>query len=77
MIFNLDESPLEEFHVVQGLEGEGELCSILLELGFTQGERIRVIARAPFGDPIMIEVRGAVVALRKEEARCIRIRRAS
>lgn len=41
----------------------------LLELGFIEGSEIEVIHRAPFGgDPIAVHVRGAILALRIEEA---------
>lgn len=41
----------------------------LLELGFIEGAEVEVVHRAPFGgDPIAVHVRGALLALRREEA---------
>jgi ferrous iron transport protein A len=41
----------------------------LRELGFTSGERVRILARGPFGgDPIVVRVRGSRFALRRAEA---------
>ncbi len=58
---------------VKELVGSPEISGRLRELGFTTGEHIRIVGVAPFGEPLMIEVRGAIVALRKSEAACIRI----
>jgi len=40
----------------------------LLDLGLTPGARIRAELRSPGGDPTGYRVRGAVVALRREQA---------
>lgn len=45
----------------------------LLDMGLTPGTKIRVIKRAPLGDPIEIEVRGYKLSLRLEEAGYIEV----
>jgi ferrous iron transport protein A len=41
----------------------------LLEMGFLVGARVEVVHEAPFGaDPIAVRVRGALVAVRREDA---------
>lgn len=40
----------------------------LLDLGLTPGARVRAEIRSPGGDPTGYRVRGAVVALRREQA---------
>ena len=50
------------------LEGPHQDCARLLDLGFTPGEEISVTQCAPLGDPIVVRVRGALLALRKREA---------
>jgi ferrous iron transport protein A len=40
----------------------------LLEMGLTPGAAIRVLGRAPFGDPLELEVRGYRLSLRGAEA---------
>lgn len=48
----------------------------LSELGFFVGERLRVVARGPFGgEPIAVRVGTSTFALRRHEADCIRIER--
>lgn len=39
-----------------------------MDLGFTEGTVVSVIRKSPLGDPTAYGVRGAVIALRKEEA---------
>jgi ferrous iron transport protein A len=50
------------------LDGPELDCARLLDLGFTPGETVSVTQRAPLGDPLVIRVRGALLALRKREA---------
>jgi len=46
-----------------------ELTRSFLEIGILEGSPIRVVHQAPFGgDPIAVEVRGALIALRRQEA---------
>ncbi|BAD84905.1 iron(II) transport protein A [Thermococcus kodakarensis KOD1] len=40
----------------------------LLTMGVTPGAVVKVVKRAPLGDPIEVEVRGYKLSLRKEEA---------
>lgn len=56
------------------LAGSGELVLRLSELGFTKGEVIRIVGQSLFKSPIYVEVRGALIALRRSEAKCILIR---
>lgn len=58
---------------VQGVEGDEMACVHLMEAGFTPGQSVRLVARSPLGCPIAFAVRGAVIALRREEAQCIRV----
>ena len=45
----------------------------LLDLGFLPGTGVRVVRRAPLGDPIQFELRGCHFCLRKSEADGIRV----
>jgi len=47
----------------------------LLSLGLTKATRIRLIQKAPLGDPVEIEVRGFRLSLRKDEADVILLRK--
>lgn len=48
-------------------------CLRLMELGFTPGEHVTLVARSPFKDPMAVSVRGTIIALRNNEAECIKI----
>lgn len=43
------------------------------ELGFVMGTRVDCLMISPFGDPVAYGVRGTVIALRRRDARGIRI----
>lgn len=45
----------------------------LLDLGFVPGTRVEIDMVSPAGDPTAYRVRGTVVALRREQARLIRV----
>ena len=53
---------------IERLHGPDQDCARLLDLGFTPGEEISVTQFAPLGDPLVVRVRGALLALRKREA---------
>jgi Fe2+ transport system protein FeoA len=59
---------------VLAVEDEGEPAGRrLLDLGFTPGSRVRVVRRAPLGDPVEYELRGSRICLRRSEAERIRV----
>ena len=43
----------------------------LMEMGLISGKKVKVLFRAPFGDPIAIDIEGYVLSLRKSEANLI------
>lgn len=45
----------------------------LLEMGFCVGKELRVLYRAPFGDPMAIDIGGYILSLRNEEAAQIEV----
>jgi len=68
----------EAANVVGVVEGEGAehraLTRRLLELGFVEGETIRIVAESfPRGDPIAVRLGNTTFALRKHEAALIRV----
>lgn len=63
--------------VIIKVEGEDLIVRRLLEMGFVEGALVEVLHEAPFGkDPIAVRVRGALLALRRHEARCILLKKA-
>jgi ferrous iron transport protein A len=45
----------------------------IIEFGFTPGQEIETLSKSIFNDPISFSLRGTIVALRKKDARCIKI----
>lgn len=45
----------------------------LMEMGMVKGKFLTVLYRAPFGDPIAIDVDGYVLSLRKDEAKLVEV----
>ncbi|MFZ7103919.1 MAG: FeoA family protein [Peptococcaceae bacterium] len=58
---------------VQELEAEGTIRRRLLDLGLVPGTLIANIRRSPLGDPTLYAIRGAMIALRKEEAKLVNV----
>lgn len=45
----------------------------LMEMGLVAGKKLKVLFRAPFGDPIAIDLGGSVLSLRLDEAKLITV----
>jgi ferrous iron transport protein A len=57
---------------VKGLE-ISEISSKLLEMGLYEGQEVEVVFKAPFGDPIAVNVGGYLLSLRLNEACLVEI----
>ena len=64
----LSNVPLNNRFHIERLDGPADDCRRLMDLGFTPGEEVVVTHAAPLGDPLVIRVRCALIALRKREA---------
>ncbi|MFK7927435.1 MAG: ferrous iron transport protein A [Myxococcota bacterium] len=70
---NLAQLPQGERCIITAVDGSGAFRRRLLELGMLPGVSVTRSGRAPLGDPIAYRVRGAVVSLRKRDARLISV----
>jgi ferrous iron transport protein A len=61
--------------VLEGIDLPEDLSYRLMELGFLPGTVVAGGHSAPGGDPRVFRVDGSEVALRRETACCVRIRR--
>ena len=51
-----------------------EIVQRLMEMGFLEGTSVEVLHLSPFGgDPIVVRVRGSLIALRRNEANAIEV----
>lgn len=71
----LDQLATGESAVVAGVNGAGLSRRRLLEMGFVQGTPVRLVRRAPLGDPLELDVAGYRLSLRGEVAAHIHVRR--
>lgn len=61
--------------ILESLELPEEMAYRLMELGFLPGTLVAGGHSAPGGDPRVFRVDGSEIALRRETARCVRIKR--
>lgn len=55
--------------IVVGLTADSSIRRRLQDLGLIQGTRVECVQPSPLGDPVAFQIRGAVIALRREDAR--------
>ena len=53
---------------VMALDSKGQERRRMLDLGFVQGSVVEAVHKSPAGDPVAYFIRGAVIALRREDA---------
>jgi len=54
--------------VVVNIKGSGATRRRIMDMGIVRGSEIKVIRRAPLGDPVEFEIRDYNLTLRKREA---------
>jgi ferrous iron transport protein A len=68
----LAQIPLHKKTRVLGIM-ESELKPKLLEMGIYPGKQLEVLFRAPFGDPIAVDICGYTLSMRLSEANLIEV----
>lgn len=71
--FSLNSLPIGQKGRVIGLASNGMERRRMLDLGLVQGTTVEALQKSPSGDPIAYFIRGAVIALRDEDAKKIMI----
>ena len=70
----LADLPTGQSAVVASFPGGVPGLSRLREIGLLPGVKIRLVRRAPLGDPLEISFRGSLFSLRRQEAERIEVR---
>lgn len=70
----LSELKTGENGIIEGLDLTCDSALRLQEMGIIPGESIRIIRRAPLGDPVEVKIKHYNLSLRESEAQLIRIR---
>lgn len=60
---------------VQALYTEGGMRRRLTDIGLIPGSRVCCVGRSPGGDPAAYGIRGAIIAIRDEDARLVQVER--
>jgi ferrous iron transport protein A len=68
MLISLDRLALGSFGRVKQLNAGGAARRRLLDLGLVADTAVEALRKSPSGDPTAYQIRGAVIALRSEEA---------
>ena len=59
--------------VIVAVNSQGEIAQRLVDMGMVKGTPFKVLRKAPLGDPLEIQIRGFLLALRKQEAECVSV----
>lgn len=70
-VLSLNSLPIGRHGRVQSLLSDGKERRRMLDLGLVQGTMVEAVQKSPSGDPIAYFIRGAVIALRDEDAKKI------
>lgn len=64
----LSEFKINDSGVIKIVNGEGRLRRRLFDMGVTPGAHVKLIKKAPLGDPLEVHIRNYELTLRKSEA---------
>ena len=60
--------------IVEEVAGDRAFRRRIMEMGLVPGTPVRVVAVAPLGDPLTLELRSSRLSIRKREAQQVRVR---
>jgi len=73
VVRKLSDLPIGATAVVHSLEGGLPSLTRLREFGMLPGVQVRLVRKAPLGDPMEISVRGSLLSVRRTEAEAIEV----
>ena len=76
-VLTLDRLAVGRSAAVTALSAPEDQRRRLLDLGFVPGGSVTAVQESPWGDPVAYAVCGAVIALRRADARQITVRQGS
>lgn len=71
---SLLEVPLRKAVVVAEVGGDRAFRRRIMEMGLVPGTEVRVVAVAPLGDPLTLDLRASRLSIRKREAALVRVK---
>ncbi len=73
-ICTLSDIKLDETAKVTALKISGSMRRRLQDIGLIEGTKVECVLKSPHGDPSAYRIRGAVIALRKDDAKDIYVK---
>jgi ferrous iron transport protein A len=71
----LPEVPFQQDVRVEAVGGDRAFRRRIMEMGLVPGTLVRIVAAAPMGDPLTIELRATRLSIRRAEAAFVRVKR--
>ena len=71
---SLLEVPKRKTVIVEAVKGDRPFRRRIMEMGLVPGTPVRVVAVAPLGDPLTLELRASTLSIRKREAAEVYVR---
>lgn len=68
----LDQCRINQLSEISSVAENG-LTPKLTDMGLFSGKRVKILFRAPLGDPIAVDVEGYILSLRLDEAAMIQV----
>lgn len=59
--------------ILHHIDGDAQIAGRLLDLGIHPGVELELISRMPLGGPFVVRVESSFLALREEEALCLKV----
>lgn len=72
-IINLSQLQLNQIGIIEGINCKENIKRRLLDMGLVKGTKIVPVLTSPSKDPRAFQVRGTIIAIRKEDAEGINI----
>ena len=72
-MMRLSDVNTNETVMISHIEGSGAFRARLSEMGFVTGKKVKKLFCSPVGNPIVFELMGGQIALRKSEAEKIQV----
>ena len=70
---DLNQLPLNTIGIIKEIKCEENIKRRLLDLGLVKETKIKPVLVSPSGDPRAFEVRGTIIAIRKEDAKRVEL----
>lgn len=74
-IISLNNLPLKQTGTVDHIDSSEHIKRRLLDLGIIKGTKICPVLISPSGDPTAFEIRGCLIAIRKDDSKNIYIKK--